>query len=68
MAMEMGLDQIISEGDFEVLIKVLKSGVNHLAHFSHIANDIHYIASSFATLRFSHICRHCNKVVHPLAR
>ena len=40
MAMEMGLDQIISEGDFEVLIKVLKSGVNHLAHFGHIANDI----------------------------
>ena len=68
MAMEMGLDQIISEGDFEVLIKVLKSDVNHLAHFGHIANDIHYIASSFATLCFSHIHRHCNKVAHLLVR
>ena len=68
MAMEMGLDQIISEGDFKVLIKVLKSGVNHFAHFGHIAYVIHYIASSFATLCFSHIHRHCNKVAHLLAR
>ena len=42
-ALDIGIYRIILEGDFEILIKALKTGCGSLAQSGHIANDIHYL-------------------------
>ena len=68
LAVEIGIDKVILEGDSVVLMQNLKTGTNSLAQFSHIANDVLFLASYFSDLKFSHVSRFYNKAAHSLAR
>ena len=67
-ALELGFENIILEGDLEILIKILNSSNRSLAPFGHIINDINFLASRFACFSATHVKRHCNRVAHSLAR
>ena len=67
LMIELGFDNIILEGDCEVLIKYLVKGDNSLAHYGHLLADIHVLMAKFSSLRLSHVRRHCNSLVHTLA-
>ena len=67
-ALELGFENIVLEGDSEVLIKLLNSCSRSLAPFGHIISDIIFLASCFSCFRATHVRRHCNKVAHSLAR
>ena len=67
-AAEKGVNRVILEGDFTILIKALQSSNHSLAQFGHIAEDVKYIASCLQNCMFSHVLRQCNKVAHALAR
>ena len=68
LAVEIGIDRVILEGDSAVLMQNLKTSTSSLVQFSHIANDILFLASYFTDLNFSHVSRLCNKVAYSLAR
>lgn len=68
LVVEIGIDRVILEGDSAVLMQNLKNGTRSLAQFSHIANNILFLASYFFDLKFSHVSRFCSKVAHSLAR
>ena len=68
LALELGFDNIIVEGDSEILIKVLQQQHRSLASFGNIANDIIFLASHFSCFNFTHVRRQCNQVTHSLAR
>nr|POF03683.1 hypothetical protein CFP56_34439 [Quercus suber] len=65
LAVEVGIDRVILEGDSKVLIQILKTGTKTLAQFGFIANDILYLASNFTVLKFSHVCRQASKYFPP---
>ena len=66
--LELGFDNIVLEGDSEVLIKLLNSCSKSLAPFGHIMNDIIFLASRFTCFSVTHVQRQCNKFAHSLAR
>ena len=68
LTIELGFDNIILEGDSEVLIKYLAKGGNSLAHYGHLIADIHFLMARFSLLSLSHVRRHCNSLAHALAR
>lgn len=68
LAVEIGIDRVILEGDLAVLMQTLKTGTSSLAQFSRIANDILFLASYFFDVKFSHASRFCNKVAPSLVR
>ena len=68
LALETGLNKRVLEGDSLILMNALKSNSHSLAQFSHIINDIQYLASQFSIISFSHVRRHCNTVAHLIAR
>ena len=67
-ALELGFENIVLEGDSEILIKILNRSSRSLAPFGHIINDINFLASRFACFSATHVKRHCNRVAHSLAR
>ena len=68
LALETGLNKGVLEGDSLILMNTLKSNSHSLARFDHIINDIQYSAFQFSIISFSHVRRHCNTVVHSIAR
>ena len=47
-ALELGFDDVILEGDSEVLVKTLKDGRNTLAHYGSLTADILFLTSHFS--------------------
>ena len=68
LALEIGLNKGVLEGDSLILMNALNSNSHSLAQFGHIINDIQYLASQFSIISFSHLRRHCNTVAHSIAR
>ena len=68
LIVELGFDNIILEGDSEVLIKSLAKGGNSLAHYGHLIAEIHVLMAQFSSLSLSHVMRHCNHLAHALAQ
>ena len=68
LALEIGFDRVILEGDSQVLITALQNNSYSLSHFGHLVQDIQYLASCFSEIHYSHVRRHCNTVAHALAR
>lgn len=60
LALEIGLNKGVLEGDSLILMNALKSNSHCLPHFGHIVNDIQYLASQFFIISYSHVRRHCN--------
>lgn len=67
-ALELGFNNIVLEGDSEVLVKLMNSSSRSLAPFGHIINDIVFLASCFSCFSIAHVRRQCNKVAHLLSR
>ena len=67
-ALELGFDDVILEGDFEVLVKTLKDGRNTLTNYDNLTADIFFLTSHFSRVQFSFVRRQCNRLAHSLAR
>ena len=68
LALELGFDNIILEGDSEILLKALKNGGSRQSHYGHLTLDIFFLISHFSTLKLSFVRRHYNRLAHSLAR
>ena len=52
IALEIGFDNIILEGNSEILFKALKNGGRSLAQYGHLTQDILFLSSHFQLLIF----------------
>ena len=68
LARDLNLDQVIFEGDAEVIIKALNFGGFSSSSFGHIIRDIKLLSSAFNKVSFSHTHRQGNSVAQGLAR
>lgn len=68
LALVLGFDSIILEGDSEFLLKALKNGGSRLTHYGHLTSDIYFLILHYSTLKLSFVQTHCNRLVHSLAR
>ena len=55
LALELGFDNIILEGDSEILLKALKNGGSRQFHYGHLTLDIFFLISYFSTLKLSFV-------------
>ena len=62
-AMELGLQEVIFEGDFGVVYKNLTTTSPSLASFGHITDETRNLVSQFRFASFSHVKRSGNTVV-----
>ena len=68
LTVELGFNNIILEGDSEILIKSLAKGGKSLSHYGHLIAGIHVLMARFSSPSLSHVRRHCNRLAHALAR
>ena len=68
LAKELNFDQVIIEGDADVIIRAINSGGFSSSSFGHIIRDIKLLSSAFHKVSYSHTCRQGNRVAHRLAR
>ena len=54
-ALELGSDNVVLEGDSEILMKALKQGNSNLTHYGHLLQDILFLSSLFFCVEFSFI-------------
>ena len=66
--LQIGIDQVIIEGDFEVIYKDLIDLGPSLALHGHLICDVLHLASVFSLCSFNNIGRIGNNVAHNLAR
>lgn len=67
-ALELGFENVVLEGDSEILMKALKQGSSNLAHYGHLIQDILFLSSHFLYFDCSFVRRLGNKVAHFLVR
>ena len=68
LAADIGLDNVIVEGDSLVVTQALKSKVVGLAACGLLIRDAFSLAGNFSKVSYSHIKREGNKVAHGLAK
>ena len=56
-ALELGVEEVVFEGDSETIIKALNSDSSCLSTFGHIVEDARALALNFASFCFSHVKR-----------
>ena len=67
-AIELDITSVVLEGDSQVLIQYLQSGVEFLSPYGLLLEDVRLVANSFNQLRYSQVKRESNKVAHNLTR
>ena len=67
-ASELGFDQVIVEGDCQVLTNALIEDKSFLSTVGVIIDDIRFKVSCYNQLRYLHVKREGNKVTHSLVR
>ena len=67
-AKEIGLRQVVFEGDSAMVIQAVTHGNAELAEYGHIVEDIRILAADFDFIQFSHVKRNCNVVADALAK
>lgn len=67
-AMELGLENVVFEGDLETIVKAFNIDSTCLTSFGHIAKDVRALALNFATVSFIHVRRSGNAVADKLAK
>ena len=68
LAKELKFDQVIIEGDADVIIKAINSGGFLSSSFGHIIRDMKLLSSAFHNVSYNHTRRQGNRVAHRLAR
>ena len=66
LAGELGLQDVVFEGDCEVVFKHLTTADSSWASFGHITDEVRALASNMLTTSFSHIKRSGNAVAESL--
>nr|POE83782.1 hypothetical protein CFP56_06104 [Quercus suber] len=67
-ALELGLANVVFEGDSETIIQALNEDSNCANTFGHIIEDIRALALNFVSFCFSHVKRQGNAVADKLAK
>lgn len=67
-ALELGFENVVLEGDSEILMKALKQGSSNLADYGHLIQDILFLSSHFLYFDCSFVRQLENKIAHFLAR
>ena len=68
LAKELCLNQVLLEGDSEIIINALSNVGRDSSSYSHILLDIKLLTHAFMGVSFCHSRRQANKVAHRLAR
>ena len=64
LAIKLGYNSIILEGDSKITIKAMQSGLPSLAIYGHLLEEVKILADGFAALEFSFVPRQCNTLAH----
>jgi len=67
-ALEIGITNVVIEGNSESICRELQDPSPSLALHSHLLQDVKLLSNSFQHVTFSHIRREGNTVAHALAR
>ena len=67
-ALEIGLNQVVVEGDSVTVIEALKNDTGQFASYGNILDDIRFQSTSFQYVEFSYTSRVCNSVANALAK
>ena len=68
LAVELGFDHVILEGDSEILHKALLAEDRNFTPYGHLVQDIVFLSSFLSTFKTSLVRRSGNKLAHSLAR
>ena len=68
LAVELGLDKIISEGDSSIVIRGLTDQVPNFASLGFLIKEANELANRLTHVKFQHVAREGNSVAHNLAR
>ena len=64
LALKLGYNSIILEGDSKITIEAMQSGLPSLAIYGHLLEEVKILADGFAALEFSFVPRQCNTLAH----
>ena len=67
-ALEIGLNQVVIEGDSVTIIEALKNGSGQFASYGNVLDDIRSHLAGFQYVEFSYTSRVCNSVADALAK
>ena len=67
-AREIGLSQVIFEGDSSIVIQAVQEGYSDVLPFGHVIEDIRVLALDFQFTSFTFVSRVCNVVADALAK
>ena len=67
-ALEIGLTQVVVEGDSVTVIEALKNATGQFASYGNILDDIRFQSTNFQFIDFSFTSRACNSVADALAK
>ena len=68
LAVEIGLDRIIFEGDSSIVIRGLTDQVPNFAPLGFLIKEANELANQLTHVKFQHVGREGNSVAHNLAR
>ena len=68
LAVELGFDHVILEGDSEILHKALLAEDRNFTPYGHLVQDIVYLSSFLSAFKTSLVHRSGNKLAHSLVR
>ena len=67
-ALEIGLNQVVIEGDSVIVIEALKNGLGQFASYGNFLDDIRSQSAGFQYVEFSYTSSVCNSVADALAK
>ena len=67
-SLEIGLNQVVIEGDLVTIIEALKNGSGQFASYGNVLDDIRSQSAGFQYVEFSYTSRVCNSVAVALAK
>ena len=67
-ALQLGLAEVVFEGDFETITTAINSGSPCYSSFGHILDDVKALVLNFVSATFVHVKRQGNAVADKLAK
>ena len=67
-AVDLGLQEIIFEGDSAIINQAITSGMSSPALYGHIVDDVFHLTLQLRSHKFSQVPRCCNKVADAFAK
>nr|POE46393.1 hypothetical protein CFP56_71792 [Quercus suber] len=64
LAMELGHNSIILDGDSKIAIEAMQSGHPTLADYGHLLEEVKMLAEGFAAIEFSFVPRWCKTLAY----